>query len=400
MDYERKYKEALEKARQLCLYPTTKPFISDLQNLFPELRESDDERIRKSLLDYLHTLPNHFSHNGGLVTDWIAWLEKQGEQKQYDIDILEKHITKDSISELAHTVIVRNGWEIVDAKEQKPADKVEPKFHEGEWITNGDYTWKIVDVKPLDYILQPQDGIIVDDTISHVDEQFHSFTIEDAKDGDVLFMDNGAANCVFIYKSSNNGIINKYASYNNFGFECEHYLVLNDGYVIPATKEQRDTLIKAMTDAGYTFDFEKKELKKIEKESSWSEEDEYRINRISDFIWKNRKGDTDEIYQQEQDVNWLKSLRPQPKQEWSKEDETKMRAALAFIKSEFPKKGNEEIMEDTIAWLKSLKDRYTWKPSKEQIEALHDLNLTGDISYMGQARLLIELYNDLKKLTE
>lgn len=59
--------------------------------------------------------------------DVIAWaelsdLEKQGEkrQKQYDIDVLEKHITKDSISELAHTVIVRNGWEIVDAKEQKP----------------------------------------------------------------------------------------------------------------------------------------------------------------------------------------------------------------------------------------------------------------------------------------
>ena len=32
--------------------------------------------------------------------------------------------------------------------------------------------------------------------------------------------------------------------------------------VYPATKEQRDTLIKAMADAGYTFDFEKKELKK------------------------------------------------------------------------------------------------------------------------------------------
>ena len=35
-------------------------------------------------------------------------------------------------------------------------------------------------------------------------------------------------------------------------------------YLKPATKEQRDTLEKAMTDAGYTFDFEKKELKKIE----------------------------------------------------------------------------------------------------------------------------------------
>ena len=31
-----------------------------------------------------------------------------------------------------------------------------------------------------------------------------------------------------------------------------------------ATKEQRDTLMKAMADAGYTFDFESKELKKIE----------------------------------------------------------------------------------------------------------------------------------------
>ena len=31
----------------------------------------------------------------------------------------------------------------------------------------------------------------------------------------------------------------------------------------PATKEQRDTLMKAMTNAEYTFDFEKKELKKI-----------------------------------------------------------------------------------------------------------------------------------------
>jgi flagellar biosynthesis/type III secretory pathway protein FliH len=50
-------------------------------------------------------------------------LEKQKEQKpeQYDIDVLEKHITKDSVSELAHTVIVRNGWEIVE-KEQKPAE--------------------------------------------------------------------------------------------------------------------------------------------------------------------------------------------------------------------------------------------------------------------------------------
>lgn len=112
-----------------------------------------------------------------------------------------------------------------------------------------------------------------------------------------------------------------------------------------------------------------------EKMRKWSEEDEKRVHRISNFIWKNRKGDTDEIYQQEQDVNWIKSLkgRVRPKQEWSKEDETKMRAALAFIKSEFPKEGNEEIMEDTIEWLKSLRPQKQWKPSEEQIKILNEI---------------------------
>ena len=68
------YDEALEKARQLCDYPTTKPFISDLQNLFPELKESEDERIRKELIEFV-------KHRGGFKQEYIAWLEKQAEQK-------------------------------------------------------------------------------------------------------------------------------------------------------------------------------------------------------------------------------------------------------------------------------------------------------------------------------
>ena len=55
------------------------------------------------------------------------------------------------------------------------------------------------------------------------------------------------------------------------------------------------------------------------KPTAWSEEDKKRIQRISDFIWKNRKGDTDDIYQQEQDVKWLKSLRLQ--KQWKPSDE-------------------------------------------------------------------------------
>lgn len=95
-------------------------------------------------------------------------------------------------------------------------------------------------------------------------------------------------------------------------------------------------------------------IKKDEKSAAWSEEDNVRLQRIIDFLWYNRKGDTDTIYQQEQDIDWLKSLRPQKQ----------------------------------------------WKPSKEQMKALHDMNLTGNISYTGQAQELIDLYKDLKKLRE
>ena len=70
------YDKALEKARQLCAYPTTKPFINDLQDLFPELAESEDEKTRKRIIALVN------AHGQGMYKDeMLAWLEKQGEQK-------------------------------------------------------------------------------------------------------------------------------------------------------------------------------------------------------------------------------------------------------------------------------------------------------------------------------
>jgi hypothetical protein len=90
---------------------------------------------------------------------------------------------------------------------------------------------------------------------------------------------------------------------------------------------------------------------KPQLKQEWSEEDKKRVNRISDFIWKNRKGDTDEIYQQEQDVNWIKSL----------------------------------------------EQRIRWKPSEEQMIALSEApGIVGMFTPRGTN--LQSLYNDLKKL--
>ena len=79
------YDEAIEKARQLCAYPTSKPFISDLQYLFPALAESEDEKISKDIISYVEQA---IAAGYGIISKerkekWIAWLEKQGEQKQW-----------------------------------------------------------------------------------------------------------------------------------------------------------------------------------------------------------------------------------------------------------------------------------------------------------------------------
>lgn len=44
MDYEKKYKEALARAREIHISK------DEMEYLFPELKESDDERIKKSLI--------------------------------------------------------------------------------------------------------------------------------------------------------------------------------------------------------------------------------------------------------------------------------------------------------------------------------------------------------------
>ena len=80
IDYKEKYEQALERAK----YYHDRDNIQFLENIFPELKESEDERIRKELIAFLKE--NHetgradetWSLSG--IESWIAWLEKQGEK--------------------------------------------------------------------------------------------------------------------------------------------------------------------------------------------------------------------------------------------------------------------------------------------------------------------------------
>ena len=71
MDYEKEYKEALERAK------AGKP----MDEVFPELKESKDERIRKELIDFLKGINLRPAQNPRAKEEFIAYLEKQKEQK-------------------------------------------------------------------------------------------------------------------------------------------------------------------------------------------------------------------------------------------------------------------------------------------------------------------------------
>jgi hypothetical protein len=83
MNYEQRYKEALARAR--VVNPGTEDY-NIVTAIFPELKESEDERIRKEIIHYLDREITLSNFGGDIATfkRWIAWLEKQGEQNIND----------------------------------------------------------------------------------------------------------------------------------------------------------------------------------------------------------------------------------------------------------------------------------------------------------------------------
>ena len=92
MNYEEKYNEALEIARKElkecvhkdCDDTTMRTAITIIHNIFPELAESEDERMKKGIIRNLQFL---MDRSEGFVKDdlqeRITWLEKQGVNKEY-----------------------------------------------------------------------------------------------------------------------------------------------------------------------------------------------------------------------------------------------------------------------------------------------------------------------------
>jgi len=275
----KRYEKALDEAKAIhkAIRKDLKPVI---EQIFPELIETEDERIRKEITDFIRRkFENSCSPTPSKTTlaNWITWLEQQGEKKpgedsltleefenafitkakQYDIDLPNRswdiHALCKELYSLKHKP--KQG-------EQNPADKVEPKFHEGDWLVTDKGDTVQIGIVNNDYYTIGN-GMLFN--MSYVDTCWHLWTIEDAKDGDVLRL--GYVIAIFKkYIGQNNCIC--YCSYvKGVGFEVPIKNGEDNVYgcrnTTPASKEERDLLFQKMKEADYEWDANKKELKKL-----------------------------------------------------------------------------------------------------------------------------------------
>lgn len=386
MDYEKNYNELHKFISDL--YPHMSEYCKEkVEGFFPELAESEDEKIRKALIHFISEQDGFLTAIDGInVKDILSWLEKQGTEtipleetihnvwelgnlwkeltngvcttehgRQLDYIVKhwkdgehyiksikkrgeQKHVNNLKWDELTwqdiNTLegIINNvdcefsngigaesfgkevlerfreikGDEYMDSCEQKPtwreeeqketlcdkcrreqpyhscqditelgrctlehqceqkSNKVEPKFKTGDWIAcDAIHTAKIIRNDGDKYEVESVDGTNGFYNMDYINRNFHHWTIEDAKDGDVLVHDEQ----VFLFRkidSSNSFLAHcsyHFIGYDNLSFcDCSY----STDNIHPATKKQYDHLLSKIKEAGYEWDADAKTIKIVD----------------------------------------------------------------------------------------------------------------------------------------
>lgn len=154
---------------------------------------------------------------------------------------------------------------------KKLCSKYSQKFGVGDWITSNlsisSNLLCIIGVDKTNYeVITPQGSTGVP-SIRYIDEHYHLWTIQDAKDGDVIRL--GTVTAIFKKYIGQEKCICYCSFCKDGGFEIPIENGEDNVYgcynATPATKEQRDFLFQKMKEADYEWDTDKKELKKLVK---------------------------------------------------------------------------------------------------------------------------------------
>ncbi len=350
--------EAIKKVRQMSLPKET---MEILEALAPELAESGDEKIRKHIIEILNSLPGCYWHGEKDKSDCVTYLEKQKEKKPATIEqVYENFLSSDTLKSAKENKYIRAQllWELM---------------HNGI-ITEVDYQYLTDDKhKPWtaeEYRIAYQKGFDMSEQLKQKEQKPEEKPVNwtELTWEDINYLEDLMAKVHYEFR---NGI-----GAESFG---------------------KEVLEKFREHKGDEY------LDEIEQKPAWSEEDEDFINMlILHFNYLiDKGGDSVETYKSYREK--LKSLRPQPKTEWSEEDSDVLLQTAAILKANFD---SDEKFEDcdydceTLAG-KLLEMRYrispSWKPSEEQMGALERASTNKYLS-AEQYDILVSLYEQLKKL--
>ena len=207
------YDEAIERAKKLYSNGIA-------EEIFPELKESEDERIKKAIIEFFESEDDNTTYSLVRKKDIIAWLKKQGKNSTY---------------------------------------KIEPRFKVGDWVVNkfGD-SWHIDSIDNKNYQVSNGKGNYNYFPISKQDKM-HLWTMQDAKDGDIIYYRDE----ISLYKQEIENCTEQETIFGGFVYYCCYdgkRFITNSFYLLteqdeidiyPATKEQSDTFMKVINNAGY-----------------------------------------------------------------------------------------------------------------------------------------------------
>ena len=268
-NYEEKYKEAFEKAKFYYGNCPSDSEKSKLEKMFPELAESDDEKIRKELIFWINSeIPQcSIQEHADKLKLFVAYLEKQGEQKHVDdndnVDNLHDYLYGQQYSQLQ--------------SEQK--HKKESKFYDS------------------------MDELIADALMELVEK---SDLIDRDKKNRLVWIEKHRAKPV--EWSEEDESMRKRAI-----CACNYVIdkIMDNGHYIEAKDWLKSLPIGFITNPNYN---------------------EAMVKLLVGELQQIANGNN-APNQYEKEIEWLKSLKPQPKQEWSKEDEKNINELLQFVEN-------------------------------------------------------------------
>lgn len=376
----KRYDEAIEKL-QNAFYDDNNRMCEEyrdackriIEPIFPELKESEDERIRKTLVAVVNLYYGEGEDEE--KTACLAWLEKQGEYNKFrdSIQVGDK-VTRNEEGILVNlSQLNRVAKKDKKQGEQKPI-KI-PRFKSGDTIEFngfGHNRYTIKDVCGTTQYINSNGGRM---DMSYTDANFKLVEQKPVPAWMPKFLDELRSKKNYFDWDEHKDIEGQILAVINW---------MNPNYFNEKDGKQKADKVEPKFKVG--------DVIRLKGTAA-----EYTIKRVTDTTYYT-DGWSCGIERCEEDYELVEQ-----KPAWSEEDE-KIVNLILCICSDFKKvySQSETALKDADkieSFLESLKDRYTWKPSKEQMEALEHFIVyhNGSTNY---AKDLEELRLQLKKLKE